>query len=124
MDKIKACGFLTTGIFCFAVVVLLQGISFAGAPILSGVNPTLTPPTAIGDQNPPGYTVSSFLNPIVTDGTLVDDFEDGNITSKWGGTWSTWYCRRRDSLSAISVHGAFCRRVQQFPVLRQNDLHP
>ena len=91
MDKIKSHGSLTTGIFCFVVVVLLQGNSFAGAPILNGVNPTLTPPTAIGDQNPPGYTVSSFLNPIVTDGTLLDDFEDGNITSKWGGTWSTWY---------------------------------
>jgi PKD repeat protein len=90
MDKIKSYGSLTTAISCFAVVVLLQGISFAGAPILSGVNPTLTPHIAMGDANPAGYTVSSFLNPIVTDGTLLDDFEDGNITSKWGGTWTTW----------------------------------
>ena len=62
----------------------------AGAPILNGVNPTLSPATAVGDQNPLGYTVSSFLNSIVTNGTLLDDFEDGNTTSKWGGPWTTW----------------------------------
>jgi PKD repeat protein len=78
------------GMLAAAVILLCHGGVMAGAPILNGVNPTLTPPTAIGDQNPLGYTVSSFLNPIVTDGQLLDDFEDGNTTSKWGGTWTTW----------------------------------
>jgi hypothetical protein len=78
------------GMLLAAAVLLCHGGAMAGAPILNGVNPTLTPPTAVGDTNPLGYTVSSFLYPIVTDGTLLDDFEDGNTTSKWGGTWTTW----------------------------------
>jgi hypothetical protein len=81
----------TFGTLLAAVVLLCHGVVIAGAPILNGVNPTLTPPTSVGDQSPPGYTVHSFLTPIVTDGTLLDDFEDGNITSKWGGTWTTWF---------------------------------
>ena len=91
MRKMRRKKPFATGMLLAAAVLVWHGGAMAGAPILNGVNPTLTPPTAIGDQNPPGYTVSSFLNPIVTDGTLLDDFEDGNITSKWGGTWSTWY---------------------------------
>ncbi|HUI93900.1 MAG TPA: immunoglobulin domain-containing protein [Chitinivibrionales bacterium] len=73
-----------------AVLLLWHGTTQAGAPILSGVNPTLAPPVAKGDANPPGSTVSSFLNPIVTNGTMVDDFEHTGTTSKWGGTWTTW----------------------------------
>jgi len=90
------------GMLAAAVLLLCHGAATAGAPILNGVNPTLTPPTAIGDQNPPGYTVSSFLYPIVTDGTLLDDFEDGNNTSKWGGLWFTFNDAAAGGLSTVT----------------------
>jgi PKD repeat protein len=110
------------GMLAAAVLLFCHGAATAGAPILNGVNPTLTPPTAIGDLNPPGYTVSSFLNPIVTDGTLLDDFEDGNNTSKWGGLWFTFNDAAGGGLSTVTpfpftaptaggYNSAFCGKI-------------
>ena len=95
-------GSLPNGIACFCLIIVLQGVLFAGAPILSGVNPTLTPSISIGDANPPGYTVSTFLNPIVTDGTLLDDFESNTAVSKWGGTWLTFNDAGGGGLSVVT----------------------
>jgi PKD repeat protein len=72
-----------------AAVLLSSSSSFAGAPILTaGAKPTLSV-VPQGSANPPGDLVNTILNGIVTDGTLLDDFEDGNNVSKWGGTWFT-----------------------------------
>jgi|WetSurMetagenome_2_1015567.scaffolds.fasta_scaffold00017_17 PKD repeat protein len=88
-------------LFPVFVVLAFPVAALAGAPILSGVNPTLTPSIPKGSANPPGYTVSSFLNPIVTDGTLLDDFEGNTATTKWGGTWFTVNDNPAGGLSTI-----------------------
>ena len=90
MEKVKRCAIVSAGIALAAVLLLSPAAAMAGAPILSGVNPTLTPAIPSGATNPAGYTVSSFLNPIVTDGTLLDNFADGNNVSIWGGQWFTF----------------------------------
>jgi hypothetical protein len=102
-DKMKRSGSFTTGIFCFVFVALIQSTSFAGAPVLTGANPTLTPAVAMNATNPAGYDVSSFLtNSIVTDGTQLDDFEDGNNYSQWGGQWFTFNDVAAGGLSVIT----------------------
>ena len=85
-----------------AVVLILPVTVFAGAPVLSGVNPTLTPSIAMGNANPPGYIDSTFLNPIVTDGTLLDNFDNNTAVSKWGGTWLTFNDAGGGGLSVVT----------------------
>jgi hypothetical protein len=77
-------------LYCLIFLILFVNIINAGAPSLTSTTLTLTPNIQSGATNPPGYTVSTFLNPIIKDGTMVDDFEDNNNTSIWGGLWHTF----------------------------------
>jgi hypothetical protein len=72
-----------------AMVVFAAGrLSWCGAPLLDTTTATVLPAIAAGTTPSAGNRVAALIAGKVTDGTLIDIFEDNDTTSQWGGAWS------------------------------------
>jgi glucuronoarabinoxylan endo-1,4-beta-xylanase len=75
-------------------------VSFVGSS--SSFGPTATP-TRTGTPTP---TYSPTRTPIPGAFCLIDDFEDGNTTNKWGGTWASYADSTSSLIFGVSTGGA------------------
>ncbi len=82
--------FIYAGLYAFVAFVLFASSAHAGAPVIPSPGTVTLTPIPSGSTTHKGDSIATILSPIVSDGTLFDNFEDNNTTSQWGGSWFTF----------------------------------